>query len=126
MMPGLYSQVQNGNFPIIAQTGTTNSSGLSFLREDTRGSGRQGELLKQPRQPGYKLTGLAFKVVASLFMIASPGDTTERKALMGGHSSSRQCEGKVPVTQCMSACQQCMGSPSKYFLSSFDVPEALD
>lgn len=83
MMPGFYSQVQNGNFPIKAQTGTTSSSGLSFLREDTRGSGRQGELLKQPRQPGYKLTGPAFKVVASLFMIASPGDTTERKALMG-------------------------------------------
>lgn len=78
--------MQNGNFPIKTQAGTTNSSGLSFLREDTRGSGRQGELLKQPRQPGYKLTGPAFKVVASLFMIASPGRHNRkesRKALMG-------------------------------------------
>lgn len=65
------------------QARPTAADGLSFLREDTRGSGRQGELLKQPRQPGYKLTGPAFKVVASLFMIASPGDTTERRALMG-------------------------------------------
>lgn len=103
----------------------TNSSGLSFLREDTRGSGRQGELLKQPRQPGYKLTGPAFKVVASLFMIASPGRHNRKESVNGGHSSSWQCEEKVPVTQCMSACQQCMGPPSKHFLSSFAVPEAL-
>lgn len=95
-MPGLYSQVQNGNFPIKTQTGTTNSSGLSFLREDTRGSGRQGELLKQPRQPEYKLTGPAFKVVASLFMIAPPGRHNRKESVNGGHSSSWQCGEKAP------------------------------
>lgn len=98
-------------------------SRLSLLREDARGSGRQGELLEQ-RWPGYKLTELAFKVVASLCMRASLERHNRKESIDGGECRGSNRWGQEKGSS-DSSCQQRRTLDSRRLLSSFAVLKAL-
>lgn len=93
---------------------------IAFAQRRHKREWKAGELLKQ-RWPGYKLTELAFKVVASLFMRASLERHNRKESINGGgcHSSNQEKSSSD------SSCQQRMTLDNRHLLSSFAVLKAF-